>query len=124
LASVPAENTEILIGDLRQLENEGLQITVHRSAGVAEVNAGRQVVLELLGQDRPGIIRDITAVLSRHGVNVLELDSSCESASMSGEMLFKAKARLLLPPRLSRSVLQSDLEQLANELMVDLNLAE
>jgi glycine cleavage system regulatory protein len=124
LAHVPAGQSETLIQELQQLQGEGMQVTVHRSSAAEPATGSRQFVLELLGQDRPGIVRDITAILSRHGVNVLELDSSCESASMSGEMLFKARARLLLPPDLNRDILQADLEHLANELMVDINLQE
>lgn len=124
LAHVPSEQSEALTEELQQLEGEGMQITVHRSTAAAPASDSRQFVLELLGQDRPGIVRDIAAILSRHGVNVLELDSSCESASMSGEMLFRARARLLIPHDLSRDVLQADLEQLANELMVDINLQD
>ena len=127
LASVPASQVEALVADLGALQaEEGIQVNVHRStiplAGNVQSGEARQVVLELVGQDRPGIVRDITAILSRHGVNVLELESSCESASMSGEMLFRASARLLLPPGLSRGVLRTDLERLANELMVDISL--
>jgi glycine cleavage system regulatory protein len=124
LASVPAGQVEALVADLQALKAEGIQVDVHRSSGAAAPPAGeaRHVVLELVGQDRPGIVRDITAILSRHGVNVLELDSSCESASMSGEMMFRARARLLIPNMLSRDVLRADLERLANELMVDISL--
>lgn len=124
LAHVPAGQSDTLIHELQQLHAEGMQVTVHSSTAAEPATDSRQFVLELLGQDRPGIVRDITAILSRHGVNVLELDSSCESASMSGEMLFKARARLLIPQSLSRDILQADLEHLANELMVDINLQE
>jgi len=124
LAHVPAEQSASLIQQLLQLEAEGMQITAHRSADSSVDGESREFVLELLGQDRPGIVRDITAILSRHGVNVLELESSCESASMSGEMLFRAKARLRVPMGVRRSLLQDELELLANELMVDINLQD
>jgi glycine cleavage system regulatory protein len=124
LASVPQGRSDALIRDLQLLEKEGMQVTVHRSQAAAGTGDSNQFVLELVGQDRPGIVRDITAILSRHGVNVLELDSSCESASMSGEMLFRARARLLLPQGLDRELLQADLEKLANELMVDISLQD
>ncbi|HKX54979.1 MAG TPA: ACT domain-containing protein [Xanthomonadales bacterium] len=124
LVQVPAGQSETLVQELQQLQDEGMQVTVHRSSAAEPATGSRQFVLELLGQDRPGIVRDITAILSRHGVNVLELDSSCESASMSGEMLFKARARLLIPHDLNRDILQADLEHLANELMVDIKLQE
>lgn len=124
LASVPQDQCEALVADLNALAGEGMQVSVHRSQAPAHSGDSAQFVLELVGQDRPGIIRDITAILSRHGVNVLELDSSCESASMSGEMLFRARARLLIPQGLDRELLQAELEKLANELMVDISLQD
>ena len=122
LASVPAENCDSLISSLEALGGEGMSIHAHRSNAPLENDKVREFALDLLGQDRPGIVRDITAILHRHGVNVLELETHCESASMSGEMLFKASARLLAPPGVTRAALREDLEKLANELMVDISL--
>jgi glycine cleavage system regulatory protein len=82
----------------------------------------REFTLDLVGQDRPGIVHDISEILARHHVNVQELDTECQSASMSGEMLFLAKARLLVPAQTSIGQLRRDLENLANELMVDITL--
>ena len=82
----------------------------------------REVTLELVGQDRPGIVHDISEILTRHGVNVQELDTECQSASMSGEMLFLAKARMQIPADTSIERLRRELEDLANELMVDIKL--
>jgi glycine cleavage system regulatory protein len=124
LARVPAEQAGALIRSLLELDGEGVQIMAHRSTGSGEASTAREFELELLGQDRPGIVHDITAILSRHGVNVLELESGCESASMSGEMLFRAKARLRVPEGVSRELLRAELEQLANELMVDISLQD
>lgn len=124
LARVPTEQSEALIRDLLELEGEGVQIMAHRSTDRSVDGEVREFILELLGQDRPGIIHDITSILSRHGVNILELESGCESASMSAEMLFRAKARLRVPAGVSRELLRSELEQLANELMVDISLQD
>jgi glycine cleavage system regulatory protein len=41
---------------------------------------------------------------------------------MSGEHLFLANARLLIPANASIESLRLELEDLANELMVDINL--
>jgi glycine cleavage system regulatory protein len=76
----------------------------------------------LLGNDRPGIVRDISRVLAQHGVNIEELETEVESASMSGELLFHARAALALPEGADLEALRADLEQLANELMVDLQI--
>ena len=54
-------------------------------------------MLEIVGQDRPGIVRQISHALASFGVNVEELHTECSSAAMSGETLFKARATLSIP---------------------------
>jgi hypothetical protein len=56
----------------------------------------------------------------QRGVNVEELESSMDSAPMSGEALFVARARLLVPAALDLPTLRTALEGLGGELMVDL----
>jgi glycine cleavage system regulatory protein len=82
----------------------------------------REFTLDLVGQDHPGIVHQITGVLADNDINVLELETHCQSASMSGESLFLAHARLMVPPEASLSALREGLEELANELMVDIKL--
>lgn len=67
-------------------------------------------------------MREVAAVLARHGVNVEELATRTESAPMSGETLFHASAELLAAPGLDPLALQRDLEEISHELMVDINL--
>ena len=83
---------------------------------------GAGLKLELIGQDRPGIVRDISRVLAEHQVSIGEFHTERSSASFSGEAMFKATAMLSLPAGLDERALQRALEGLANELMVDLEL--
>jgi len=124
LASLPTEEVESFLADLQTLESGGMKILAQRSTAAPPVRDMKEFTLELVGQDRPGIVHDISSILARHRVNVLELETECQSASMSGEMLFLAKARLQVPPDVSIERLKQDLEDLANELMVDLKLQE
>lgn len=77
-----------------------------------------------MGQDHPGIVRDVAQVLARRGINIEELTTERSSAPMSSEMLFSAKARLQVPAELDLAGLRADLERLAHDLMVDLTLIE
>ena len=122
LASVPEQQAEAFIEGLARLETEGMQIVASRSAAAPGPTAEREFTLDLVGQDRPGIVHDITRILAKHQVNVQELETHCQSASMSGESLFLAHARLLIPADASIEDLQDELEDLANELMVDIKL--
>ena len=123
-ASVPDTNAQALISELQALQSTGLQIVVQISKPDAAPALAREFTLELVGQDRPGIVRDISRILSRYQVNVEELDTECQNASMSGEELFLASARIRVPESVSLQALQHELEELANELMVDLKLED
>ena len=113
------------LGDaLRALEREGLRVQIEAGETPAADAKSRVIALELVGLDRPGIIRDVSRALAQRGVNVEELDTRCESAAMSGETLFRARARLRLPGNAKLEELRTTLEKLAGELMVDLSLDE
>jgi len=78
----------------------------------------------MVGQDRPGIIREITQLLARYNINLEALESRIESASMSGETLFIGSAVLHIPEAVELAQLQDEFEELANEMMVDIKLSE
>ena len=84
----------------------------------------RQTTLEMVGNDRPGIVREISGALARASVNVEEFSSEVVSAPMSGETLFKASARLQLPPDCDLTALKKDLEKIAADLLVDVSFTE
>jgi glycine cleavage system regulatory protein len=103
---------------LRGLDD--LEISFRMSA-VPAAAPGERVKLQLTGDDRPGIVRDVARVLAERGVNVEQLASSVSSAPMSGDPLFTARAVLHLPPTMTLADVRSGLESLSSELMVDLD---
>ena len=119
---VPAASADALVRALRELAAKGLQVTVHPESGALPPMPGSTVTLELVGQDHPGILRQVSAVLAAHGVNVEELASECVSAPMGGGNLFQARATVLVPPSVDMSALRADLERIAADVMVDLKL--
>ncbi|HSN33125.1 MAG TPA: ACT domain-containing protein [Ideonella sp.] len=123
--AVPADAADALAARLRALEAEGLRLTVEAGAHEASAApAGRMLHIELLGHDRPGIVRDVSSLLAEHQVSVEELETGTESGAFSGESLFRARACLRVPPTLPTDVLRGLLQTLGNELMVDVNLEE
>lgn len=104
---------------------EGLQVTLHPAEPeAAPASPPTALTLELVCQDRPGIVRDVTRILSSDGVNIEELTTHLLSGSFSGEALFRAEAQLTLPPTVTIAQLRYNLEQLGNDLMVDIALRE
>jgi glycine cleavage system regulatory protein len=120
LVSIDNTRTDQLIASLRELETTGLQVTARAVLPAAAASGGTRVQLTVTGGDRPGIVRDVSRILAERGVNVEELESQMASAPMSGEPMFVARARLLVPAHLDLSHLRTALEALGSELMVDL----
>lgn len=120
---VPEARESELTSALAKLEASGLQVIVHaEGAGARAATAGTQVVIELVGHDRPGILRSVSGVLAAHAVNVEDLASERVSAPMGGGTLFQAKARVLVPAGVNLSAVRADLEKIAADVMVDLKL--
>ena len=125
LIEAPDENAAALTDTLRKLESAGLKITVERGAAQAPASAhGRHIDIEIVGNERPGIVRDLTQSLKNLGANIEEFSSGVESAAFTGGELFRANIRVGLPDTLRLSELKGALEKLAGEIMVDLTLGD
>lgn len=120
---VDAAQADPLTQSLAGLAQSGLETIVHPDPTTAIPSNRPLVKLDLLGQDRPGIIRQISGVLAALGVNVEELNTECRPAAETGQPLFHATADLRLPPDVSEDDLRAALENVAADLMVDVNLA-
>ncbi len=121
--SAPEAAARDLESGLLALSRKGLDLRIERIDESEPETDVAHATLDLVGQDRPGILREITAALASKGVNVVRLDTGCSSAPMSGEMLFHAEADLLCPVGLSFESLRESLEQLGQDMMVEINLA-
>ena len=125
LLEVPSARVADMRAALQHLEGMGLRIVVEQSAvEAAPADSARVLKLELIGHDRPGIVRDISRVLADQQVSISDFHTARSSSSFSGDAMFKATALLRLPADLDENALRLSLESLANELMVDLNMHE
>jgi glycine cleavage system transcriptional repressor len=78
---------------------------------------GRSYALRVHGADRPGIVATITAVVARHGANIVDLGTRLV------EGLYVLTAELELPVEASVVGLTAELEGAAGELGVKVNLS-
>ena len=120
LASIPDDRIEACCVDLQALESRGLKIIVRTCNDEVTAKEVDEFSMQLVGNDRPGIVHEITTVLARNDVSVKEFETSVESASMSSGSIFKASAHLLVPEGSDIHTLEDELENLANDLMVDI----
>ncbi len=120
---VPDEKAGALTDALQRLDTRGLHVTVQRGPRAA-ATPRRVLVVDLVGLDRPGIVREVSHVLAERGVNIEELITDRTPAPMSAELLFRSRARVNVPDGLDASELRARLEKLAQDLMVQVTLAE
>lgn len=116
--SVPTAQRQTLEAALGKLSD--LTIVVRGDEPVQSAAQAVLVSLEVVGQDRPGIVREITRALSAQGINVEELATECVSAPMSGELLFQARAKILVPANVTLDKLRQTLESGLAGLTVEL----
>jgi glycine cleavage system regulatory protein len=84
--------------------------------------AGEEVDFSLVGQDRLGIVHQVTATLAELQVNIEAFETRIEAEPYSGAPLFHAKARLRLPPGMKARAVAAALEEISAEIMVDIAL--
>jgi glycine cleavage system regulatory protein len=123
-AEISVEKEQALIASLKSLSSRGLAVVVHADERKPEPPPGRVRLLEIVGQDRPGIVRQISRTLAGYGVNVEDLHTECASAAMTGETLFKARAKLRVPDSADVEQIRQSLEKIASDLIVDVSFAE
>jgi glycine cleavage system regulatory protein len=127
VVTLPDERVDSLEASLEGVRAQGLlDVRITIAGAVAPdgpVDAASLLQLHLVGQDRPGIIREVASALAQRDVSIEELQTSTISAPMSAEQLFEATASLRLPAGVDPDTLRGALEEIANELMVDLDVS-
>ena len=124
LVNVPDAKLAELKSSLLRLETAGLRVTIEPGAAAPAEKPSRLIRLDILGNERPGIVRDVTRTLTDLGVNIEEFSSGLEGEPFTGVEMFRASARLRAPDGLSLDDLRKALERLASEIMVDLAVGE
>jgi glycine cleavage system regulatory protein len=119
--SVNEDRVEKLIEELNGLSSE-IKLIIEKAEDESAGQQSRVVELSLVGNDRPGIIKEISAAVSELGINVQRLNTECTSAPMSSDALFKAKATLEVPEQVALEQLQNKLEKLADDLIVEIEV--
>lgn len=130
LVRVPDAQASALEAKLKEMADDSLHLALARAGRrkAAERPAAparnHLVYLELTGQDRAGIVQEISRVLSDRGINIDDLVTERMSGAMSGGSLFRAMAELKVPESIELEQLRDDLESLGNEMMVDIHVRE
>jgi glycine cleavage system regulatory protein len=109
------EKTEALIADLQSLEGMAIQAVVESSSSETP---RQQLTLDVVGNDRPGIVKALSAAVASVGANLEDLQTSLESAPMAGHPIFHATGIVSLPEGLAPGILIDSIEAIGEDLNV------
>ena len=116
---LPLEKHPALIERLSQHPD----LKIHLLSGANDYPAEQQTVqIDIVGNDKIGIVQELTLILSRFNLNIIKFDSCLEIAPNWGGTLFKAKAIISVAADVNLETLQESLEGVANDLMVDIEI--
>ena len=116
---LPSDEVEELINQFEQ--HPDLQINLV-SGEAPEEQEEDTAIIEIMGNDKPGIVQELTSVLSQFNINIVRFDSELGSAPNWGGSLFKAKATIAVPHNFDLDPLRESLEEIANDLVVDVTI--
>ena len=123
LVAAPPGQEAALRAAVSAVDAEGLEVRMAPAAATG-APAGETFEFSLIGQDRPGIVDQVTAALSGLAANIESFDTRLSEEPHSGAPLFHLAAQLRLPPGLSAAKVQQALEAISGEIMVDVTVAE
>ena len=123
LVELEADRLEALRAAVQAVDAQGLEVRIAPALDTPSPASGEEVLFSLVGQDRPGIVHQVTAVLSGINVNIEAFDTRITAEPHAGAPLFHLDARLRLPPALTAHDVQMALESISAEIMVDISLA-
>ncbi len=122
---VPPDSAEALAEALRALESSGLRVVIAKSQGAAAPAGQRGVALELVGDDRLGIVSNVTRILAEHGISIENIHTEVVRGEAAGKPdLQGRRAPSGAEHALDRRRCSSALGVVANEMMVDIALDE
>lgn len=103
------------------VDAQGLEVRIAPAVEEAEA-AGETLRFSVVGQDRPGIVNQVTAVLSELRANIETFTTWVAAEPHSGAPLFHMNAEVRLPLGLDAGQVQAALEDISAEIMVDIAL--
>ena len=109
-----------LCKNLEALSTEGISVQIHDQGDFSDYPYTRCLQLDIYGNDRPGIVSQLTQAISNAGANIEELNTSIESAAMAGHSIFHASGTVCVPDSTDENELISAVEALSDDLNVEI----
>lgn len=116
----PEAEIASLTETLANLESQGIHINIIGEP-VAAPTEQHLLTIDVVGNDRPGIVHQLTQAIVDAGGNVEELITGMESAAMAGHPLFRATGKVSMTAAHHEELLRTCIEKLSDDLSVEIH---
>ncbi|MFH8249218.1 glycine cleavage system protein R [Microbacterium sp. B2969] len=116
--SVASDRADALRAALTQVEGL-VTVAIPGTPAATDAAPARRFAFQVLGNDHPGIVRELSSTLGAQGVSIERMTSETKDAAMAGGRLFEATISAVVPASVEVDGLVAELERLAHELQID-----
>ena len=106
---------------LASLSEEGIHVHILDEGDLSDYPYTRCLRIDIYGNDRPGIVSQLTHAISAAGANIEELNTDIKSAAMAGHPVFHASGTVCLPESTDDETLIAAVENLSDDLTVEVS---
>lgn len=115
------EKESTLRDSLEKLSDEGIHVHVLGQGDLTDYPFTNHLKIDIFGNDRPGIVSHLANTISEAGANIEELNTSIESAAMSGQPIFHACGTICLPESCDEATIIAAIEALSDDLTIEVD---
>lgn len=122
VVDVDDDRADELLTNLLILRQQGLHITAEQIDAPVDAPDGQHVRLRFTGDDRPGVVHEISSTISGFGISISRLGTVLDT---SGDVdLFEITAQLVVPAAVDLDAALDAVSTLAEQLDVHLHIED
>lgn len=122
VVDVDDDRADELLANLLILRQQGLHITAEQIEAPVEAPDAQQVRLRFTGDDRPGIVHEISTTISEFGISISRLGTAVDTSVPSNQ--FEITTQLVVPVAVDLDALLDAISTLTADLGIDLHVED
>ena len=124
VVEVGDDRVDELLTNLLILRDQGVHVTAQQVEEPNEAPDADEVLLRLTGDDRPGVVREISTAISDAGISISRLGTVTDLPGENGGTRFEITARLTVPVGTDLDAVLDSIGAVADSLDIVLNVED
>jgi len=124
VVEVADDRVDELLTNLLVLRDQGLHITAQQIEEPTDLPDAEEVRLRLTGDDRPGVIHEISAAISDLGISISRLGTVTDLPGAGGGSQFEITAELIVPAAADLDAVVDSIGEISAQLGIALHVED